>query len=874
MTLTQTQLDNTSAASFDVRLRFFADGMDFDVRTDLTGYTADAAPAGWTISGDAITPGGAWTEITARVAGDVTYTYEWSEGQMTWQAALRGWEYDAALLGAGKSVLCLRRMTRPATALSAAYDTGWVLWWLGVIQDGGWKDDYKKGGPWQRTVKSVDATLALTDAPRLTVGRLRVEEGAGVTASSTLATPAAEAGNGEFVGSLANVEPGNVVDGRTASVWISQDPPVTEAEPTAYWPGPLVDEVFNEPVAGYSRARSWWVEIVNPYVYPLEFGAKSGKPSSYGLYARNAAGQNVVMQFVTDKTTSMILQPGDRLVVCGHQQTFEAITGGANVARFVVEAISKPVFVAAADGAPTTTEAEFDLHPTDGFVVVGTPWDAIGWGTYWSGVKWGTVTMPWATWVGAGVSLAGIQPGQSIRRKPSGTNTTSAADWAIEPYPHPGAKWAPALPQWLRVELREHVSTLGADAAAGATTLTIDEGTTGWPAAGDGVIEGDTFSWTGRAAGSLTGVTGLASGHVQGAVVYPTRSDGEAMTGWRSLDALVKRLPGRSKIKRLRAYTSPFGDCRTPDDELWTADYDATVIVIENGTDADNALSDIRLPIVKPKDDSIWLRTLLVVIDEMWDGGRAKMNETLIEVDQLTVNASGLADIDNARCVDVARYLVANYTWLADGTLVQDGAPAAWGQVGDLATGIAKLPAVIADLARGTGCIAAWTRAGKLRIVANPWWPGGAGSDGKPEATLAEAYIRGEIGVQDGPPTATGVAVSAQDGAGNALARYVVPPGASGSGVVEISGVTVASEGAVGPLAWNLYWQTVNTERLTGLVLKGLGEWASPRLRVALMWDGEALGQWIIERVTQTWRASEAGRDWRTVLDLRKFFVG
>ena len=82
------------------------------------------------------------------------------------------------------------------TMVRGAYDSGWVLWWLGVVDAGGWRDDYRNGEPWQRLVRSVDATLLLSDAPRLTLGRYNVVEGATATGSTTLATPASEAGNG------------------------------------------------------------------------------------------------------------------------------------------------------------------------------------------------------------------------------------------------------------------------------------------------------------------------------------------------------------------------------------------------------------------------------------------------------------------------------------------------------------------------------------------------------------------------------------------------------------------------------------------------------------------------------------------------------
>jgi len=1020
MALTATQLANTSAAAFDVRLRFFADGGAFDERTDLADYTADAAPTGWTISGDTITPAGSWAELSD-VAYEGQYVEEWTEGQRTWSAQLRGWNYDPAKLAVGRSLLCLRRYenlasggaelitnggfetytgtrddgasdtftgwtaaliadglgnkceatataqagsaavkfsralgapyiyqtitvtpgklyrlhfwtrgdgTRsgqykvrnhtagadiiaqtstdvtgttytersvifaapagcvsvgvyvyaPSTAGTAYFDgvsvvecgQDWHLWWLGVVDAGGWQDDYRKGQPWQRAVRSAEATLALQDAPRLTIGRLRVEEGASVTASSTLAVPGAEAGNGEFVGATANVDASNVVDGRTNTVWISQDPPSTTGEtPAAYVPGAgvpqiVIDEVFIKPLAGYSAASTWWFEIFNKHA-TSEYDLTTDY-NNLTIVTKNTDGAYVCLEF-KNKGQVWKLSPLGRGIICANAQVFEAYTGGARNADFVIDARAFQSYAwdDVGNGPDNKTLRDFNLDLTNGFIALLHNSD-----TLTDRVHWGSPTMDaylTGGWAGAGLDVAALPAGSSWRRSPSGTDTNVITDWAVEPYPTPGDKWDALDPQWLLIELREHTSTLSADTASGATTLAFDEGTTGWPGSGTGVIEADDFSYTGRTGTTLTGVTGLTNAHARGALAYPTDAPGAAMTGWRCAYADLVRLPGRSTIYRGSVRTSEFAECRQPDttgeqDADWMDDYDPAVIRFENGG---AAAASVGLW-------GRWVRSLLIFVDQMSDGGRAKLNELRVQISALDVNASELADIDDARTIDVVKFLIAHHSWYASDTVVTDGTPADWGTVGSLATGVAPLPGVIADLCRGTGCVAAWTRDGKLRVNANPWWPGGATSGA--EVVLAESYLREQVRVSDGPRPATGVALTAQDGAGNTLERYVVPPGASGSGVVELANVTVADANRVGALAWNEYFRAVNTERADGLTIKGIGEWCAPGQRVVLNWDDTNYGQWIVERVTQAWRMGERARDWRTSLDCRKFFVG
>lgn len=61
-------------------------------------------------------------------------------------------------------------------------------------------------------------------------------------------------------------------------------------------------------------------------------------------------------------------------------------------------------------------------------------------------------------------------------------------------------------------------TTLNGSVAAGATTITLTSASS-FSSAGNGNIDGDTFSWTGKSSNDLTGVLGISADHATGATV-------------------------------------------------------------------------------------------------------------------------------------------------------------------------------------------------------------------------------------------------------------------------------------------------------------------------------------------------------------------
>jgi len=905
MTLTADQIANTTADTFDVRLRYFAAGANYNTLT-LAHYEYGNAPIAWIISGDSITPAGGWVEVTSRIHARGSLVQEWSGAAVRWHTELQGQDYSADYFGVDRAILCLRRIVR------GAYDSGWVVWWLGCIEAGQWRDDYRHGAAWQRAVRGTDATLRLTDAPRMTAGRINVADGAGVAAFSTLGTPASEAGNGEFVGATADVGAGNVIDQRLNTVWIGQLPPTstTEALSTSPITGAMIDEVFFYPLAGFDAAKCWWFEVVNTT-------ATNETISVWGWFlAYTAAGQHVALYI--PRGTS--IKPGERIVVCGDRAAFEAYTGGAPSAIQVYAANELPdsyVCTGFTDKGGTphqyninltrTTRVNLTLNAAGGYVMR-VPGDLNGIGGGLSGldgVKWGTDrTLPSGLnatevatylWNGAPVAIGSLTAGQSLRRNPTGggaggggTDSNTAADWQIETYPVPGDKFATSRYDWVRVDLLPHDSTLETSITPSATAIAITEGTLGWPASGDGVVESDTFSYTGRTATELTGVTGLTSSHTAGALLYPY-ANGVAQTGWRLTSVKLRRRPGLAYIRRCEVWvaeTTPpthHPDGADPADVAWRMDYTEPHYSRSNlnGFTGLGGGPDLVIQLA-PDTGGRWVRSLLVNILEMYPdagevtGARAKLNEVELTLDEMTLPDQGVTSLPNACAGDFAGYLVDEYSWLQASDFL-DLTQAGWGELGAVATAIQPLPVVLEDLANIHGCIIMWGVDGQLTWLRDPWWPGGITAH--PDCAAGPIYrwepatVRGEIVFEQRQTEVTGVAVTAQDGEGNPLERVTAPPGVTGSGVREFTGLTVAHQDAARLLAYKLELREKNQEHCT-LTVRGLGEWCWPTQTYYVEWpDGTERGTWIAERVTWSW-AFGATKTWGCTLDLRRMYVG
>lgn len=114
-------------------------------------------------------------------------------------------------------------------------------------------------------------------------------------------------------------------------------------------------------------------------------------------------------------------------------------------------------------------------------------------------------------------------------------------------------------------------STLNGAILAGAATIDLATGTGArFPNAGSGMIEGDTFAWTGKSTDQLTGVTGVTSGHATGSAVIMEMDTTTYTTQPKGSVGLIfaNRLFIRDDANPNFYYFSKLADNTTPEDDL------------------------------------------------------------------------------------------------------------------------------------------------------------------------------------------------------------------------------------------------------------------------------------------------------------------
>ncbi len=830
MPLDSTQELTTTSPTSVVDLRFYAGPLWSSL--DPADYVFRALPTGWA---DADTPTAVWTEITDRVKWDGTLTLERDGSAVVGSMSIQGVNYDSDYLGLDRAIVVLDRVSVNGAVL---YD--WGLYFRGIITAGEHADDYRHGGDWQRELEGLQVPLRLTNAPRVTAGPIDIAYGKSVTETSTLADPASESGSGEFRGVTVSLAPSNVTDANLNTVWISATAPSPTGETPVEAPWIGIDKVFFMPATGYTGF--WWFEVYN--ANPL--GATAG-----GMFAfRNQ--DNVWLDLYIHPNNPVAgfesegygLGPKERGIVCSDRALFEALTGGARKAKWIVEAKSWPL---KGKGEPRITPLDgtaFTLSPTAGSVVMHNNatfgvCDSVAWNQ--DGANPGI-----ANWVGGAVDVSALTVGQGIRRSPSGTETNTAADWAVDEYPEPGDTIQPGQVEALLLDLGAHGTQLAEDYTAGGTTLTLSD-TSAFPvrpggATNEGMIGLETFTYTGRTTTTLTGVSPLAGNYNTGEGVYPY-VDGAMMTGWPVSEITLVRRQGLDDsgvalpvLDTFRVYIRKTGD-DTPDlptadnpaETAWRADWDTHYFAGKGNT---QPIVTFR-PMGANSQGFRWMRWVMVYVMKMSDGGRAKLNEVNVMLAQTEVGGSGLGDIDGATSGALAKYLLETHYNLADGGFVDETVPTVHGLLGSHATAIAPYAAVLEDLARVTGCVARYNRAGGLNWRLDPWWPTGAGTlHLTPTATLGSEHVRGEVRYRSQKPSIVGVVVRARSVDGLSQYTAVWPLEADTLGPVrEYTDYVVSSEADAMWLAQALYCREGLNYAITGapqeafLTIKGIGEW-------------------------------------------------
>lgn len=114
-------------------------------------------------------------------------------------------------------------------------------------------------------------------------------------------------------------------------------------------------------------------------------------------------------------------------------------------------------------------------------------------------------------------------------------------------------------------------STLASGISSGAATIDLATGEGArFPNSGSGLIEGDTFSWSGKSTDQLTGVTGVGSSHAAGARVIMEMDSSTYSSNPKGSVGLFfrNRIFVRDDAARNFLYFSKLADNTTPEDDL------------------------------------------------------------------------------------------------------------------------------------------------------------------------------------------------------------------------------------------------------------------------------------------------------------------
>ncbi|MBU2249661.1 MAG: hypothetical protein KKD77_23135, partial [Gammaproteobacteria bacterium] len=753
---------------------------------------------------------------------------------------------------------------------------GWRMAWVGMIEATPWQDNYRHGAWWNLTVRSAEASLERVDSPRLRIGAINVTEQGSVTTTPTLSVPALEAGNNEFVGTTQNVDASNIIDGRPDTVWISQDAPsITSEDGYSVASNLVIDEVFFKPVTGFSPKNTWWVELYH--------NGGAGVDVDYlWLFTTNRDGVDVALRIPHD---TLKLSASGRVVICANRQSFEAYTGGVPSGTTVVSTSGCNSWQYDPSGSQAwfqnmnitggnlwilnnfvnTTPAAFNLSSSQGWVGFTTsnrvggsslpttftthmvwPWGAI------DVVKWadsGSVTGIAELsdqWSGCAVNTSSLVAGQSIRRNPTGNDATGgSADWAVETFPRPGGKWSASSAEWAKIELAEHTTALTATASAAATTLTVDS-TEGWPtpitgACYQGILDTEVFDYTAVTGTTITLSGSITDEHADTTPVYPY-TDEEKQSGWPIKSITISRRSGLSTIEQGDIYLSSASGC----DDYDQVDF-ATGYYSDSpqrfGSTAAYAYEGFALNETTP--GFRWIRTIMIVIHKMSDGGRAKINEVKATLVQGSIGESGTNDITEMTPGGVLKKVLVDYSWLADGDVVDntsytlpDGiAKQTYGIVGSISMAVTSMPRALDDVAKSHGVLVRYGLDGKVYIDRDPWWVAGTEGDDGVIYGFNAARVRGDLQYAEERVLSTGLALTARLPDGAVLSRKFAGGGANtGTGIVEVSDLVVRTEAMAQWMADVLWFKETHPHRVT-LIVRGVGEWCRVGQRFWIMWD-------------------------------------
>ena len=696
------------ANSFNDLSRMYGEGLE-------EGFFQGLHSSGATVS--------EWLDITANVLR-LELTLEESDSIGTWRAELSGLGYNSRILARSHAILAMWRF-RPEGDMTTW--SSWVVAFLGYIREVGVTDTHQQEHAWRAQVEGVAQYLAETDAPAHYFGRTDLAEGKSVQVSGVLRDPYLERNSGEYIG-YPELTGDNLVDGDLATVWVSDDvPTITKENRVASRFS--INEVYLRAPTGQPALQ--WIEIFykNPdgvtdgdlkYYHVVHSGTTWGWP---GEWRENTVPKTNYLNL--DRKGRPMDADGAFAILCSNRARFEERWGVGNA----VHVLDWRDF----------TIGTFSLSTVGDFI----GWFYAGGGALESVVWYGTASPDefgesgeflgyGPGWTGATIPVPAL--GHSFRRNPCGTKTDpdSAGNFlADEGNPTPGLA-GDDNPEWFSVDL----GTLGIELAA---VLTIGEtgamslnSTLGLTETGYVQIDAEVIAYTGRDDDNdqLTGLT-RGVGETDPAE-HPVESTVTQYTGESEDSYLVRQVQWRRRpVLSGGEFVVPttfkilFGtvaDPIYPDDPDWDSswtDYwdEGSVIYVTDFPTTATEWSGV------PPGGTVRARHVLMIIREMSDGGRAKMNEFHVYAatgEVLDGDGEAEGTVETPYSGEVIQYLLCdNFGLDASAVTLTDAGT----QFGELPTTKARYLQVIRDLCKKTGCAVYFGLDDTVEHRFSPWYP-------------------------------------------------------------------------------------------------------------------------------------------------------
>lgn len=704
---------------------------------ERTSLTSQIEPyARWHYAGDAVVE---WVEITSVVTGGYDRD-ELREATATWSVQLEGIQYNSQLMDNDNAVLCMARW-RPGAGGDFSLWTSWAVYWLGYIREVTLDDDSDRAYNWKATIQPWSQYLETSDAISTEYGRIDIAEDASVTASSTIIDPFTESATGEFVGSP-ELTPDRTVDGDMSTLWISETVPIATYPGVASNAGWRINEIYLRPAPGMPSGLQWIELVYSGDKSNIQNMVICYSGSQFRLYSSSCPDDdpNCLPQYAA--------------VYNNYLGNFPSVHVGNR--GFIVLTSNKPAFIE--HWGETNAVAVLDWrHHTIGTFGLSTAGDKLGIKFYGMGtgddVFWGTQAQnKWYSLTGiddwtyeadntwSGLNLPAMDNtecpvGNSYHRYPdaaySDANSrdnfelrTTTPKYA-EPAPTPGATASSMDPEWVMLDMGETGIALSEAMGTDTPAYVPVSSTLGLTASGRVVIDIEYIDYTGRddTNNRLTGITRGAGGttpaaHLVDTPVYQREDDQTyrchlvSQVGWRRKTAsgVVPSVPRHFDIY-FSTLQSPINPDNEDWDELWADYWNAGQVIREVDYSANEQISVCYEKTITP----IRARWMLIVIHEMTDTGRAKLNEihayvpSQSEVGDITWSGDVVRDL----LVDKFGIPKANVVLTDRGTSIGAG------------MSITKQPysQVLNDLLQRTGCILVFGRDNVIYHRYDPRYP-------------------------------------------------------------------------------------------------------------------------------------------------------